>query len=292
MVHLPLGIKFKGISTSLELHCHHNPQLGKNMTPEEIKRNIQAAMSSFWWCPDSCSVVDREEIGYLVDPTGIFNQVSRIDDQHPALAALIAEFSSVYQDVSSSVITFPEQNPKLFALLKKEGYQATHLHDIRYQLVENHHFRKSSRLKTTIVKNKKELLRLLKTTPKAFGKPYIEEPEENLLHMLREYSAEKPRAIRVIAYEEGQEDDEYALGSGGMSLFEDLGIATFFGGGTIPEARYRGVYSALIDARISYAQKRGIAAVGIYARHGTSAPIVAKQGFLKCGEMQYWERKR
>lgn len=261
------------------------------MKPEEVKRKIQKAMSSFWWCPDNCKVIDREEIGYLVDPTGMFNQVARIDDTHPNLEALVKEFSEAYQGVTNSVITFPEQNPRLFELLEAEGYKPTHLHDIRYQLVDERQFQDNPNLKTLIVKNRKDLLRLLKTSSLAFGKPHIEQPEENLQHMLQEYNSHKPRAVRVIAFEEGQENDEMALGSGGMSLFDELGVATFFGGGTIPSARNKGVYTAVIDARIKYAKERGIPIVGIYARKNTSAPIVEKQGFLKCGEMQYWERK-
>ena len=260
------------------------------MTPEEVKQKIQKAMARFWWCPDSYTVVDRAELGYVIDPTGVGNQVTRIDDQHPELEALVTEFSRAYQGSYNSVITFPEQNATLFELLSREGYRPTHRHDIRYQLLDRYTPREKTAIKTVIVQTREDLLRLLKTTPRAFGKPYVAEPEDSLLHMLKEYNTEKPRAIRVLGLEEGGEEEEYALGAGGMSLFEDLKIATLFGGGTIPEARYRGVYSALVEARLQYAKERGMQAVGIYARHGTSAPIVAKQGFVKCGEMHYWER--
>ena len=145
-----------------------------------------------------------------------------------------------------------------------------------------------SRTQVILVKTKPALRKLHEALALAFNKPLSIPSDEELEHMLQEYQQEKPRAIRVIAVED---QDSEALGSGGMSLFDDLGVATFFGGGTIPSARKRGVYSALIDARIKYAQERGIAIIGIYARHGTSAPIVEQQGFLKCGEMHAWVRK-
>lgn len=143
-------------------------------------------------------------------------------------------------------------------------------------------------MQTILVKTKPDLRKLHKALALAFNKPLNIPSDDELEHMLQEYQQDKPRAIRVIAVEDQDSD---ALGSGGMSLFDDLGVATFFGGGTIPSARKRGVYSALIDARIKYAQERGIAIIGIYARHGTSAPIVEQQGFLKCGEMHAWVRK-
>ena len=59
---------------------------------------------------------------------------------------------------------------------------------------------------------------------------------------------------------------------------------------SLPKYRNRGVYSALISARINYARQRGISIAGVFARQETSSPITAKQGFLKCGEMTYWKR--
>ena len=260
------------------------------MTPNEIKQRIQRAMASFWWCSESYTIINKPEISYLIDPTGDFNQVSHIDDQHPNLNSLIAEFSKAYEGTHSSVITFPEQHPRLFSLLEQHGYQASHLHDIRYCLTADHHLHTNHQFTTKIVRTKEDLIRLLKTSSLIFNTPYIEQPEENLGHMLQEYNLEKPRAIRVIALDREIDNEEFAIGSGGMSLFDELGVATLFGGGTILEYRHRGVYSALLNSRIAYAKARGIPIIGIYARHGTSAPIVANKGFLKCGEMLTWKR--
>lgn len=260
------------------------------MTPTEIKQKIQRAMESFWWCPSSCTIINQPEISYLIDPTGDFNQVSRIDDQHPNLESLIAKFSKAYEGAHSCVITFPEQDPRLFSLLEQHGYQASHLHDIRYCLTAHHRLYTNHQFTTKIVRTKEDLIRLLKTSSLIFDTPYIEQPEENLRHMLQEYNLEKPRAIRVIALAREIDHEGFAIGSGSMSLFDELGVATLFGGGTIPTYRHRGVYSALLDARIAYAKARGIPIIGIYARHGTSAPIVANKGFLKCGEMLTWQR--
>ena len=75
-----------------------------------------------------------------------------------------------------------------------------------------------------------------------------------------------------------------------MSLFPDLHFSFLFAGGTLEQARGKGSYTALVAARIAYAASIGIEHVGVFAREDTSAPIVTKQGFGLCGEMQDWNR--
>ena len=105
--------------------------------------------------------------------------------------------------------------------------------------------------------------------------------------MLNFLQAPQPRVARYIARDP---ETEAGLGTGGISIFDELGLAFLFGGCVLEQHRGQGVYSALLDARLALAQARGFDAVGIYARHGTSAPIVERLGFEKLGEMQYWVR--
>ena len=132
-----------------------------------------------------------------------------------------------------------------------------------------------------------DLILLEKVQAEAFEIPYQARDSAELEFHLMEYKRARPRAIRVLALDSKTGE---ALGSGGMSLFPDLGVSFFFAGGTVPSGRNRGVYSALITARIEYAQQREIPIAGIFARQKTSGPIVARQGFQKCGEMTYWTR--
>lgn len=61
--------------------------------------------------------------------------------------------------------------------------------------------------------------------------------------------------------------------------------AYFMGGVVLPEFRGRGVYRALLAARLQHAAAREIPLVTTQARPTTSAPILAALGFTKIGEM-------
>jgi GNAT superfamily N-acetyltransferase len=51
------------------------------------------------------------------------------------------------------------------------------------------------------------------------------------------------------------------------------------GGATLPAARGRGCYRALVRARYEEAARRGLAGLAVQAQHGTSAPILRRLGF-------------
>ena len=55
--------------------------------------------------------------------------------------------------------------------------------------------------------------------------------------------------------------------------------AFLMGGVVLPEYRGRGLYRALVHARIAHAHARGIGLVTSHAREQTSAPILEKMGF-------------
>lgn len=61
--------------------------------------------------------------------------------------------------------------------------------------------------------------------------------------------------------------------------------AYFMGAVVLPEHRGRGVYRALLAARLRHAAARGLPLVTTQARLTTSAPILAALGFHKLGEM-------
>ena len=75
--------------------------------------------------------------------------------------------------------------------------------------------------------------------------------------------------------------DHTPLSTGGVNLFPKLGLAFMWAGCTVPEARGRGIYSALVTERMRHAKARGIAHLGLYAMRDTSGPIVQAQGFEK-----------
>jgi GNAT superfamily N-acetyltransferase len=93
------------------------------------------------------------------------------------------------------------------------------------------------------------------------------------------------RVHRFVVYE-GAEPISY----GAMTLFPALGFAMLWRGGTVPEARGRGAYRALLKERMRFADDKGIALVGLYAKLATSAPIVDALGFEGHGHMTFWDR--
>ena len=252
-----------------------------------IQQNLRIAMSDMWWSPPSLTIINRPEIYYSIDPKDNWNVVGYIDSHSEQLPYLVEEVSLAHQEYTSTYVTYPDYDSQLFSLLQQYDYQSKNVHDIRYLDVNSYKHRSNPKIATKIITKKEELILLEQTEAQAFDTTHQLKSDEEYEYIVQEYQQERPRAIRVIAFDTktGQ-----PVGSGGMSLFEKLNVCFFFAGGTVPEFRNKGVYSTLISARIQYAQQRGISVAGVFARQQSSAPIVSKQGFEKCGEMTYWKR--
>ena len=72
------------------------------------------------------------------------------------------------------------------------------------------------------------------------------------------------------------------VGAGGLNIVD--GVARLWGGGVIESARRRGVYRALLAARLSYAVAHGATMALVKARIDTSSPILARAGFAAYGQ--------
>ena len=173
-------------------------------------------------------------------------------------------------------------------LLAVEGYVPGNIHDVYYKRVAAHQPSQQARFEISQVRNTDQLRLHARVNALAFGTPVRDQDADNAEHLLQEYNSARPRAVQMLATDMASQQ---AVGSGGMSLFDDHQAGLLFGGGTIPTARNQGVYGAMLDARMLYAKERGIDFVGVFARQSSSSPIVAKHGFIKCGEMTYWGRE-
>ena len=71
---------------------------------------------------------------------------------------------------------------------------------------------------------------------------------------------------------------------GSLTLFD--GYAHFDGSTTVPAYRRRGLYRALILARMAFLRTRGVGLVTNHCRADTSAPICARLGFEKACEFR------
>lgn len=89
--------------------------------------------------------------------------------------------------------------------------------------------------------------------------------------------AEAGRGGTLVAYVDG-----VAVGSGGLSLVD--GVARLWGGAVREEARGRGVYRALLGARLRYGLAHGASMALVKGRVQTSGPILRRAGFVRFGE--------
>lgn len=80
----------------------------------------------------------------------------------------------------------------------------------------------------------------------------------------------------LVAYVDGT-----PAGFGALTLVD--GIARLSGGVVIPTQRGRGIYRALLDARLSYAVEHGATMALVKGNVATSAPILSKAGFTSFG---------
>jgi ribosomal protein S18 acetylase RimI-like enzyme len=91
-----------------------------------------------------------------------------------------------------------------------------------------------------------------------------------------------PTARLFVAYLEDR-----PVAAGRLELPPGRSFAGLWGGGTVPEARHRGVYRALVRARAEYARERGYRYVTVDARE-TSRPILERIGFARLSGIQGW----
>ncbi|MFD8596723.1 GNAT family N-acetyltransferase [Kitasatospora sp. NPDC059646] len=80
----------------------------------------------------------------------------------------------------------------------------------------------------------------------------------------------------VVAYVDGE-----PVGTGGVQVVD--GVARLTGGVVVPEWRKRGVYRALLDARLTYAVGHGATMALVKANPTTSGPILLTSGFTSYG---------
>lgn len=80
--------------------------------------------------------------------------------------------------------------------------------------------------------------------------------------------------------------DGEAAGSAGLSLYPPNG-AIINGGGVRPKFRGRGIYRALVAARLEMAREEGVAGLSVWGA-AMSAPILAGLGFVSVGWRRFY----
>lgn len=86
----------------------------------------------------------------------------------------------------------------------------------------------------------------------------------------------------VVAYDEHGR----AVGSGGLTMAG--ADARLWGGVVVPEVRGRGIYRAVLAARLAYARQHGADLAIVKGRVQTSGPILRRAGFTGFGQERSW----
>ncbi len=81
--------------------------------------------------------------------------------------------------------------------------------------------------------------------------------------------------------------DGRAVSSGRVDLPAGRTFASLWGGGTVPDARHRGAYRALVEARAACAAEAGFRYLLVEARE-TSRPTLERVGFVPLDAVQGW----
>jgi hypothetical protein len=111
--------------------------------------------------------------------------------------------------------------------------------------------------------------------------------EETLQRNLQATQGDDARCWRFVAYDR---QSQSPLATAALNLYPEQKLGFMWGGSTIPQARQRGVYSALITARMRIVQTQGYSRLGLYALRGSSGPIIKRQNFNQHGPVSFWRR--
>jgi hypothetical protein len=242
---------------------------------------------SFFWVPPDAVVVDRPELLYVYCPRPVayLNTVTRTRAEPSRLPYLIDEVCAAHAHTRSRWLV--RHQPEYAALeraISSAGYKPAWEHRACTVDPRTHRARSISGITARPVSDRKTLLDAFRVSDLAFGQKSPTNESE-----IRKYLAECTggRVRRFVGYDDASGQP---VSTGGMTLFEELSFGYLWGGGTIPEARSRGAYSCVVNARVAAARTAGIRCVGLYARVKSSMPIVEKQGFTIHGAMTYWDR--
>ncbi len=254
------------------------------MTPDEL---LERANWDFFWVPSDVRVVDKPELLYTCCDRDdlVMNGVVRSPSDDRAEAAA-DEVSEAHRRVRSRwMVTPSNRGAALSRAMARVGFEPGGEHDAFTVDTTTYVPRPSAGITVLPVDRMDRLHDLYAVTNLAFGRE-VNRSDEHLALELRQCTGAATRVHRFVAYDANGQP----ISSAGLTTFPDLRFGLLWMGGTIPSARGRGAYSAVVAARVALARTVGLERVGLYARLESSAPIVASQGFERHGRMQYFVR--
>ncbi len=252
------------------------------MTPA---KRLAATQRDLFWIPDDVRVIRRDGLLAIAcaRPLPHLNMGLAADLPEPGLGEAVAEACAAFAPASGRwfVPDVVDARP-LERALARERFVAGHTYEARVLAPERYAAKPAAGAVVRRVEDLAGFRDFASVTVAAFGAPRAPSDDE-LRAELPLAQGPAARSRRYVVYAGGR-----PVCAGGVNLYPALSIGFLWAGGTVPSARGRGYYSALVAARMDALRALGVTLAGVYARVDTSAPIVAAQGFEKVGEMTYW----
>ena len=257
----------------------------------DIDLIFEKAMCDSWWMQDNGIIVQRPEVTYLTSrhDERLYNAVIRVSPQYKDIPRLVNEVMEAHRGKGSEWrIGAPSYTSKLEREVLRAGYTEDGVADAWTIDVSSSRSAIPDDIYIQRVETIEQMRDMDHVSCISFSK--IKKKDDALLEKeLLLCLGEQARCLRFIAYDKHTHEP---LSAGGVNMFTQLSFAFMWGGCTVPHARGRGIYSALVTQRMLYAQQRGVERLGLYAMRDTSGPIVHKQGFSKHGPVYFWGRDK
>ncbi len=257
------------------------------ISPDDILE--QAQWDFFWARNEEATVVDRPELAYIRSERDLIylNSVARVRGTPAQMEALVREVSDAHAGVASRWLICPQSRPLgIEAALEAHGYQAGPVGHAYVIPVGDFRPREVRDLDIRRVDRMERLRDWFGVAALAFETEWKLSDAE-LRKQLADCRDPAGRIHRFVAYDA---KSGAPISAGDIRLFPALGFGYLLAGCTVPEARGRGAYSALLEKRVEIARERGVSLVGLYGDDQTSGRVVMRQGFEKHGPMTFWTR--
>jgi len=249
---------------------------------------IEHSQWDFFWVPEDVQIVDRPELLYArcARDVPMLNSVNRTRAEPRRLPELVEEVCAAHPCVRSRwLVPARPGSDALERALDEAYYRPTFHADARAVSVAGYDRAGAAGLTVRPVRKMQDLLDCIAAQERAFD-DHSPQTDAQLNGFLDDCARPDARVHRFVAYDR----TGTPISAGGMTSFPDLAFGYLWGGGTVPDARGAGAYTAVVAARVQRAREIGLTHLGVYAKVDTSSPIVERQGFERCGTMAYWDR--
>jgi hypothetical protein len=246
---------------------------------------LERSQWDFFWAPRDVEILDRPDVAALrcARPIPHLNVVTRTRVEPARLGALVEEMRGwLPHDQARWLVPDTFDRRPLEHALEAAGWAPVGRYEARAIRPSDYGRAAPAGFDVRRVESLDALRDCVRVMGEAFGRD-LSGSEDELAADLRQCADRDGRIHRFVVYR-----GDRPVASGGFNWYPELRFAFLWAGGTVPDARGAGAYSALVAERIRRAAAIGAEWAGLYAKDDTSAPIVARQGFIHTGEMSYW----